>query len=514
MSQVTEVDVVIIGAGISGLATAKCSLEEKLSIKVFEATDHVGGLWQWTKNAYGVMTFTHINVSKHNYCFSDFPFPEDAPDFVHHSVMAKYINDYCAENDLKRHIQFETKVENLSQGPGGLWKIESVSLDGARSVTHAKTVAVCTGHHAKPVHVEFPGQNTFKGEIYHSIDFKDPIHNNLQGKNVVIVGIGNSAVDVAANSCLLTNKCYLSTRSGAWVVPPYTFGSPSDQHINRLLLWTPWQLTDMFFRFLLTMLQGPPSQYKLNPKQGPLQTQPTVSPTLLTCIQRKHVQVCSNISKMEDKTVYFEDGTQADDVDVVILCTGFHIDLPFLSPKLKEDIGLCDNSNDLPLYMNCFSPAIGSSLAFIGFLQPASGGLLPMSEIQARWLAQLHKNKLQLPSPEKMKSKILSDGKAVSSRYSKSSRHTIQRDPILYVDEVAALFGAKPQLWRHPRLIWQLLAGCSGCYQYRLQGPGRWAEAERWVRKSPPTPLTKAAYLLLVILITTPSLFKRQSRSR
>ena len=71
-----ELDAVVIGAGISGLAAAKNLIQDGLKVAVIEATDHVGGLWQFTEDGYGVMSFTHINVSKHNYCFSDFPFPD------------------------------------------------------------------------------------------------------------------------------------------------------------------------------------------------------------------------------------------------------------------------------------------------------------------------------------------------------------------------------------------------------------------------------------------------------
>lgn len=73
-----DADVLVIGAGISGLTTAKNLMEEGFSVIVVEATDQVGGLWQFTEKGYGVMSFTHINVSKHNYCFSDYPFPEGA----------------------------------------------------------------------------------------------------------------------------------------------------------------------------------------------------------------------------------------------------------------------------------------------------------------------------------------------------------------------------------------------------------------------------------------------------
>lgn len=76
------VDVVVVGAGVSGVATAKVCIDAKLTTVVVEGSNHVGGLWQFkplSEGGGGVTSFTHINVSKQNYCFSDFPFPDDVP---------------------------------------------------------------------------------------------------------------------------------------------------------------------------------------------------------------------------------------------------------------------------------------------------------------------------------------------------------------------------------------------------------------------------------------------------
>jgi dimethylaniline monooxygenase (N-oxide forming) len=86
--------------------------------------------------------------------------------------------------------------------------------------------------------------------------------------------------------------------------------------------------------------------------------------------------------QINGSTVVFSDGTRGD-YDVIVLCTGYRVDLPFLEPAVKE-LFVDEDSNSVRLYKNVFCPQIGPSLAFIGFLQPTSGGLLTMSEIQAR----------------------------------------------------------------------------------------------------------------------------------
>lgn len=60
-------------------------------------------------------------------------------------------------------------------------------------------VAVCTGHHGTPRMAKFEGQESFTGEIMHSVKFKSAKMNQLDGKRVLLVGIGNSSVDAADN---------------------------------------------------------------------------------------------------------------------------------------------------------------------------------------------------------------------------------------------------------------------------------------------------------------------------
>jgi dimethylaniline monooxygenase (N-oxide forming) len=80
---------------------------------VFERSDDIGGLWRYRDDDYGVMAFTHINVSKYNYCYSDHPFPNDSSDYPHHSEMYKYIKSYSDRFELDEIIHFNTEVLSI-----------------------------------------------------------------------------------------------------------------------------------------------------------------------------------------------------------------------------------------------------------------------------------------------------------------------------------------------------------------------------------------------------------------
>lgn len=504
-------DVIIIGAGISGIATAKCIRDAGFSAIVFERTGDVGGLWTFKENGYGVMRFTHINVSKHNYCFSDYPFPDDVPDFPHNEDMSAYVRSYVEHFGINKLIRFHKHVKELKR-IGDLWEvtIQDVEEDSKGNMKftekctryRAKFVAVATGHHAKPIWPNFPGQDTFKGQLIHSVSYNDACTNGLTGKKVVVVGIGNSAVDVACHqaSVGMSKGVLLSTRSGAWIVPNYIFGLPTDHYACRFFLSLPWQVATVIFEAILILLSGNQKKFGLAPKMHALQTQPTVSPTLIHHLQRKNVKIVCNIQGFDGNKVLFEDGTEYEP-DSVICCTGYKIDLPFLSDDLKKVI-LDEKRNTIELFKNVFHPYIGSSLAFIGFVQPASGGVLSMSEMQARWFAELCRGSVSLPSVGDMLWSIREEQDVNASRYFQSSRHTIQRDPILYNDEIASFIGAKPELLKHPQIAWRLAFSSCGPAQWRLQGPGRWSHAERTIRQvSLPTFMNISGVLMITVAL-------------
>ncbi|CAC5402816.1 FMO [Mytilus coruscus] len=388
---------------------------------------------------YNMYKINFRNVSKYNYCFSDFPFPDDVPDYPHNVDMAKYIKSYTNHFKLNEIIKLYRKVVSIER-QGEDWKVivQEVEEDGitvkadTQEVYLAKNVAIASGHHAKPTTAKFMGQDSFTGEIIHSVKYKDVITNHLEDKRVLVVGIGNSAVDVAVNIAAIGRKkpVYLSTRSGAWVVPNYIFGHPTDLYANRLFLALPWKLATWIFETVIKVVSGNPKRWGLNPKMRALQTQPTVSPTLLHHIQRKnivivpniqvyslqpqptvsptllhhiqrkniiivpniqvyiytapvysptystqplslflifryialqpqptvsptllhHIQrkniiIVPNIQRIENKKVYFINGESAE-FDTIILCTGYKIDLPFLSDDVKQTV-LDENSNNL-----------------------------------------------------------------------------------------------------------------------------------------------------------------------
>lgn len=161
-----------------------------------EKSTDIGGLWRYTDDEYGVMEFTHINVSKYNYCFSDHPFPESTTDYPHHSEMFKYIQSYSDKFKLRENIKFKTlitKVEGINFKKYGselaiffqeiselsnkpkfeniknyekLWKITAINLENNDEIFYITPfLSIATGHHSTPIKAKFKGQENFHGKI-------------------------------------------------------------------------------------------------------------------------------------------------------------------------------------------------------------------------------------------------------------------------------------------------------------------------------------------------------------
>ncbi|XP_023566027.1 dimethylaniline monooxygenase [N-oxide-forming] 2-like [Octodon degus] len=106
--------VAVIGAGVSGLISLKCCVDEGLEPTCFERTEDIGGLWRFKESVEdgraSIYKSVITNTSKEMSCFSDFPMPEDFPNFLHNSKLLEYFRIFAKKFDLLRYIQFQVFV--------------------------------------------------------------------------------------------------------------------------------------------------------------------------------------------------------------------------------------------------------------------------------------------------------------------------------------------------------------------------------------------------------------------
>lgn len=409
----------IIGAGVSGLTACKALDDFGVPHTCFEASDEVGGNWYF-QNPNGVSSAyrsLHIDISKPSISFRDFPMSDRYPDYPHHSHIFRYLCDYADAFGLREHIRFQARVDRAERAQDGGWRI--VLADG--SAERFDALLVCNGHHWSPRYPSFPG--SFHGPTIHSHEYIDPrTPLDLYGKRVLVVGIGNSAVDIVSELARKTvsDTVFLSTRSGAYVVPKYMFGRPTDQVVKPNPLLSA-RVQRQLGRVLQRVLNGRMEDFGLpTPNHRFLDAHPTVSSELLGRLGAGDAVAKPDVEELLGNRVRFADGS-VEAVDAIIYATGYNISFPFLDPQLVSA-----PENVLPLFKRMFKPGV-DDLAFIGLGQ-AIPTIFPFAELQSKLAARWLSGDWAPPSDAEMQAEIPRDEALHAGHFVARPRHTMQLD--------------------------------------------------------------------------------------
>jgi dimethylaniline monooxygenase (N-oxide forming) len=418
--------VCVIGAGSSGIAAAKTLHERGFEFDCFEAGDRVGGNWVY-QNANGMSSSyrsLHINTSRERMEYPGFPMPPSYPDFPHHTHIAAYFDAYVDHFGFRDRITFNTRVARAEPLEPG-WRI---TLEGGEERTY-DALLVANGHHwdARWPEPAFPGSEVFAGRQMHSHDYEGDDPAFFRDKRVVVLGMGNSAMDIAVEASFSAAATYLAARRGAWVIPKYLFGRPLDQYAASPKI--PFRVRRAVMEGLLRAQVGDMERYGLpKPDHKFGHAHPTISDDILSRIAHGEIEVKPNIARLTERTVVFTDGTEVE-ADVVVYCTGYKVTFPFF-----DEAVISAPDNDLPLFRRVFHPE-RRDVFFIGLLQPL-GAIMPLAQAQSEWVADHLAGRYALPAPAELRADIDAERARMFRRYVRSKRHTMQVD---YDDYLAAL---------------------------------------------------------------------------
>lgn len=415
----------IIGAGSSGIAALKALRDRGIPCDCFEKSDRVGGNWVFA-NKNGMSAAYRdlfINVSRERMQYADYPMPTSIPDFPHHTHIARYFDAYVDHFELRERITFETGVERARRRPDGVWEIE---LDTGETRMYDALI-VANGHHWDKRWPEpaFPGSEDFVGEQLHAHSYLE--NSIFLDKDVVVLGMGNSAMDISVESSYVARNTYLAARSGAWIIPKYVFGRPVDQLPNNPRV--PFKIRQRMIHQVIKTATGDPERFGLpkpNHKFG--ESHPTVSGRILDRIAHGTITPKPNIASLAGEEVRFTDGS-AVHADVVVYCTGYKITFPFFD----EDF-ISAPENHIELFRRVFHPEV-DNVFFVGLLQPL-GAIMPLAEAQSAWVGDYLLGEYALPAPAQLRKDIVDDHAAMRKRYVASKRHTIQVDYNDYLYEL------------------------------------------------------------------------------
>ena len=416
--------VCVIGAGSSGIAAAKVLHQRGIPFDCYEKGDRVGGNWVFG-NSNGMSSAyrsLHINTSRERMEYSDFPMPKTYPDFPHHTHIAEYFDNYVEHFGFRDRIFFNTAVQRCVRDSDGAW---TVTIDGGESRRY-DALMVANGHHWDPRWPEPPFPGDFDGEVIHSHHYID--NEPFKNKNVVVLGMGNSAMDIAVESSFVASKTFLAARRGAWIIPKYLFGKPVDQQVTDPRI--PFKVKQRILRTAMTTVVGAPERYGLpKPDHNLGEAHPTISSDILSRVVHGQVEPKPNIAELRGDLVAFVDGS-VEPVDVIVYCTGYRVTFPFFDPDF-----IAAPDNELPLFRRVFKPGV-DNVFFIGLLQPL-GAIMPLAEVQSAWVAEYLTGDYALPADEDLRADIERDRAAMQRRYVKSKRHTMQVDYDEYIYHLA-----------------------------------------------------------------------------
>jgi cation diffusion facilitator CzcD-associated flavoprotein CzcO len=403
------------------MTAAKALSDAGVPFDCFEESDRPGGLWVF-RNSNGrsaAYRSLSINTSRDRMQYADFPMPRDYPHYPGHAQIAAYFEAYIEHFGLRPRIRFGVRVERVE--PDGTGGFHVKTSDG--STRSYRAVVVANGHHWDPSFPDPPPDGHFDGVTLHSSKYVDPTEPyDLRGKRVLVVGFGNSAVDIASELSApgVADRVLLSTRRGAWVLPKFVFGRPLDQ-LGVTPGFLPLRVRQLIGSVLYRLIVGNPAKYGFPRPDHPIGgAHPTVSSELLPRLAQGRVTPKPKIRRLLGGEVEFEDGSR-EALDAILYATGYKVTFPFFDRDL---VGA--PNNELPLYFRTFHPDV-PGLYFVGLAQPL-GAIMPIAEAQSKLVAAHLTGRYRLPSPEAMRAAAHSERSGLDRRYVRSRRHTMQVD--------------------------------------------------------------------------------------
>ncbi|CAN8326337.1 unnamed protein product [Cochlearia groenlandica] len=319
---------VIVGAGPSGLATAACLNEQNVPFVVIERSDCIASLWQ--KRTYDRLK---LHLPKQFCQLPKMPFPLNFPEYPSKRQFIDYLESYANRFEIKPKFNESVQTARFDE-TSGLWRVKTVSESTRTEVEYiCRWLVVATGENAERVMPEIDGLSEFSGEVIHACDYKSG--DKFAGKQVLVVGCGNSGMEVSLDLANHFAKPSMVVRSSVHVMPREVMGKSTFELAMKMLKWLPLWLVDKILLVLCWFVLGDIEKHGLKrPEMGPMMLKsakgktPVLDIGALEKIKSGKINVVQGIKRFNGNRVELVNGQHLD-VDSVVLATGYRSNVPY-----------------------------------------------------------------------------------------------------------------------------------------------------------------------------------------
>ncbi|KAF7817145.1 indole-3-pyruvate monooxygenase YUCCA6-like [Senna tora] len=305
---------VIVGAGPSGLAAAACLKQKGVPSVILERSNCIASLWQ-----HKTYDRLRLHLPKQFCQLPLMAFPPDFPTYPTKQQFIQYLESYAERFHLSPRFN-ETVKQAEFDATLGFWRVRSVDKAEVTTEYVCRWVIVATGENAEAVVPEIEGMEEFGGDIRHTSLYKSG--EEFRGKRVLVVGCGNSGMEVCLDLCNHNATPSLAVRD----------------------TWLPTRLVDALLLIVSWVMLGDTARFGLDrPHLGPLQLKnlsgktPVLDVGTLAKIKSGHIKVRPGIKRLKRHTVEFVNG-RSENFDAIILATGYRSNVP---SWLKEGDMFC-----------------------------------------------------------------------------------------------------------------------------------------------------------------------------
>ncbi|RAH72810.1 putative flavin-binding monooxygenase [Aspergillus aculeatinus CBS 121060] len=206
-----EPTALVIGAGQSGLNIAARLQSLGISHLIVDRHERIGD--NWRKRYRTLVTHDPVEYTHMAYL----PFPKNWPQYTPKDKLADWFEAYASIMELNVWLQTSIKSATYDDARQQ-WTVVVARGGGEERTLHPRHLIWCTGHSGEPLVPTFPGQEHFKGTVYHASQHDDASSHNVKGKKVVVVGTGNSGHDIAQNYYENGAEVTMLQRRGTYVI--------------------------------------------------------------------------------------------------------------------------------------------------------------------------------------------------------------------------------------------------------------------------------------------------------